>query len=141
MTKVASSVPFVLDASVTAAWLLNETDHSRSTITVGYLRTDRPIAPVMWWFETRNILVIAERRRRLPRQAAGEVWQSLRNLPVELHELPETDQVYRLAMARGLTFYDASYLELAMRLSTPLATLDHALAEAARAEGVTILRQ
>jgi predicted nucleic acid-binding protein len=38
-----------------------------------------------------------------------------------------------------LTFYDAAYLELALRLSAPLATLDRALARAARAAAVPLL--
>lgn len=37
-----------------------------------------------------------------------------------------------------MTAYDASYLELAMRLGVPLATLDRQLSEAAVNAGVTI---
>jgi predicted nucleic acid-binding protein len=38
-----------------------------------------------------------------------------------------------------LTVYDAAYLELALREALPLATLDEALAAAARAEGVPLV--
>ena len=44
-----------------------------------------------------------------------------------------------LADKYGLTVYDAAYLELALRLGISLATLDAALAKAARAAGVTLL--
>lgn len=41
-----------------------------------------------------------------------------------------------LARVRGLSAYDASYLDLAMRYGIPLATLDPRLRTAAEAEGV-----
>ncbi len=39
----------------------------------------------------------------------------------------------------GLSVYDASYLELALREAIPLATLDAELAAAARAEGSGVI--
>jgi predicted nucleic acid-binding protein len=44
-----------------------------------------------------------------------------------------------LARRRRLTVCDAAYLELALRRGLPLATLDTALADAARAEGVSLV--
>ncbi len=44
-----------------------------------------------------------------------------------------------LADRHRLTVYDATYLELALRLSLPLATLDDDLRRAAQDEGVTLL--
>jgi predicted nucleic acid-binding protein len=41
-----------------------------------------------------------------------------------------------LAIKHGLTVYDAMYLQLALDVEAPLATLDRALAAAARAEGI-----
>jgi predicted nucleic acid-binding protein len=38
-----------------------------------------------------------------------------------------------------LTFYDAAYLELAIRERIAIATLDHALSRAAIAEGVPLI--
>jgi len=43
-----------------------------------------------------------------------------------------------LAERRDLTVYDASYLELAVRLGADLITLDRELADAAAAEGVAV---
>ena len=39
----------------------------------------------------------------------------------------------------GLSFYDAVYLELAIRHSAPMATLDRTLARAADAEGLPLI--
>ncbi|MEX0670081.1 MAG: type II toxin-antitoxin system VapC family toxin [Pirellulales bacterium] len=47
------------------------------------------------------------------------------------------DEVLRLFERHGLIAYDAAYLELAMRLSLPLASLDKPLLKATKAEGVT----
>jgi predicted nucleic acid-binding protein len=47
--------------------------------------------------------------------------------------------VLNLARSEGLSAYDASYLELAMRRGLPLATKDDDLAKAARRIGVTLL--
>jgi predicted nucleic acid-binding protein len=44
-----------------------------------------------------------------------------------------------LAKLRGLTIYDAAYLELAVRKGLPLATLDRVLLKAAKAEGVSTI--
>lgn len=44
-----------------------------------------------------------------------------------------------LAAKHGLTVYDALYLQLALDVEAPLATLDRKLAAAARAEGVDVI--
>jgi predicted nucleic acid-binding protein len=46
-----------------------------------------------------------------------------------------------MALARWhrLTVYDTAYLELALREAVALATLDQALARAARAQGIAVL--
>ena len=44
-----------------------------------------------------------------------------------------------LAHEHRLSGYDATYLELAVRVQLPLATLDQALGAAARAEGLDVL--
>jgi predicted nucleic acid-binding protein len=46
---------------------------------------------------------------------------------------------FDLARRHNLTFYDAAYLELALREDIALATLDHALVRAATAEGVLLI--
>jgi len=44
-----------------------------------------------------------------------------------------------LAGKHGLTVYDAMYLQLALDVEAPLATIDRALAAAARAEGIEVI--
>ena len=64
------------------------------------------------------------------------------SLPLEVdHEtVPRAlREILALARSEGLTTYDASYLELAMRRGLPLATKDAALARAAKRLGVSTL--
>lgn len=46
------------------------------------------------------------------------------------------EAVHALARKHRLTAYDAAYLELAVRLAVPMATLDERLRDAAEAERV-----
>jgi predicted nucleic acid-binding protein len=46
---------------------------------------------------------------------------------------------FRLAERHRLNLYDAEYLELALRLGLPLASLDDELRDAAQAKGVFVL--
>lgn len=48
-------------------------------------------------------------------------------------------EAVELATRHGLTVYDALYLQLAIDIEAPLATLDRALAAAARDEGVEVI--
>ena len=63
----------------------------------------------------------------------------LRRLPLEDAGSGSDGAVLALAMAHGLTAYDAAYLALAQERDLPLATLDQKLAAAARREDVALL--
>jgi predicted nucleic acid-binding protein len=61
-------------------------------------------------------------------------------LPISADFDPDAPEVTALTRGHRLTVYDAAYLELALREGAPLATLDAALAGAARAEKVPCCR-
>ena len=63
----------------------------------------------------------------------------LEKLPIAFDRQSESEAVLALARAHRLTFYDAAYLELAHRLTVPLATLDRQLARAACGAQVALL--
>ena len=54
-------------------------------------------------------------------------------------DLVDASATLGLADRHRLTLYDAAYLELALRLNLPLATLDQALRDAAAALGLAVL--
>jgi len=131
-------MPFAIDASVVAAWALEE-NHPVADAAAGQLRNDSAFAPGLWWYELRNVLVIAERRQRLTERRTTEFLSRIAQLAIVLEQSPDEAAVLALARRHGLTVYDAAYLELAMRKALPLATLDAALARAARAEAVPLI--
>ena len=96
-------------------------------------------APWLFWVELRNILIVGERRGRLLAGAAEDFLEAVDGLGIQLDTQTPSARVLDLARRHRLSAYDALYLELALRLALPLATLDAALGEAARAEGVHIV--
>ena len=48
-------------------------------------------------------------------------------------------KVFDLAQKHNLTFYDASYLQLAIDLKLPLATYDQQLIDAAQSEQIALI--
>lgn len=130
---------FVLDASVAVAWFLGDEDDLRAQAALSRLETDVAEVPHVWHVEVRSALLGAERRRRLPSDEVDDCLRRLRELPVRTDSVPELDTAFALARARRLNLYDALYLELAQRADAALATLDHALAAAATAEGIPLL--
>ena len=99
-------------------------------------------APALLPYEIANALHWKVRRGGLSRMSADEVLNGILLVPVALHASSAQEvaaHTVPLSWKHGLTIYDAAYLELALRLTLPLATVDKALVRAARQEGVTIL--
>lgn len=91
-------------------------------------------APALWYYELMNLLLVAERRKRLTGKATSEARRFLDRLPLTVEELDPVsrENAYVLARDHGLSFYDATYLELAYRINAPLITANKALKQAAR---------
>lgn len=84
-------------------------------------------------------MLVAERRGRLSTDDVNQRLQALSALPVHTDDEPRLDVALALARAHGLSIYDALYLELAQRNPAALATLDTALARAAKDEGLALV--
>jgi len=136
---------FVLDASVTAAWLLPDAANDHTRRLYGRIRRDEvePQAPNLWQWECANILANGVRRGRIPQASIEGLWSVLEAVRhrVELHELapPQHKAALAIALDAGLSAYDAGYMWLARSLNLPLLTFDQRLAQAAPACGVRIL--
>ena len=137
------STSFIVDASVGFAWVYQgqatlETDKLLNDVAAGAT----VIVPALWYLEMANVLLIAQRRHRLTalqREVALEKLDALQFTVDEegtRHAFGKTSQ---LAEKYGLTIYDATYLELALRRSLPMATRDESLKTAARQCGVKAL--
>jgi predicted nucleic acid-binding protein len=132
-------MPMVVDASVTIGWYLADEATDTTQMVLGLLGESEAIAPALWWFEIRNALLMNERRARLDPSQIAAILAHLARLPIALDREPAGDAVLALARAHRLTFYDAAYLELALRRDAPLATLDQRLGAAARAATARVL--
>lgn len=132
-------VTFVVDPSIVASWLLPDERDAASGAARSRLHTEEAVAPGLWWFEMRNLLIVSERRGRIAPRQTERALALLANLAVRLDHAADEVSLLNLARRHRLTAYDAAYLELAVRESAPIATLGGALAKAARAEGVELV--
>ncbi len=129
----------MLDASIAAAWCLDGEGDVYSLAALRSLTAGGVIAPHLWGLEVANVLLTAERRGRISTEDVNRACTNLLSLPIAVDPVARDralTSVLRLARPHGLTSYDATYLELAMRHDLPIATLDAALAMAAEPEGV-----
>jgi predicted nucleic acid-binding protein len=132
----------VLDSSVTLAWVYsNETTQPVSQV-FDLLSRSGAWVPGIWRLEVANVLQMSVRRKRHNANFRDATLADLAQLPIQVDS--ETDQqawhaTLRLAERHQLTLYDAAYLELALRRSLPLATLDEELRSAARSENQKLL--
>ena len=133
---------FVLDASVTLAWCFDDESTPAAWALLDRLRTTPGHVPALWELEIGNILLGAEKRRRITEARTALFLGILGELNIRVEpDLPGRAfrDVLPLARAQRLTTYDATYLELAMRLGLPLASKDAALVRAAHAVRVKTL--
>ena len=133
---------FVLDHSVTMSWGFPDeaseaTDRLRESMIEG-----RAFVPALWLVEVGNVLLTATRRGRITADEWPRICVSLEALPIEIEPV-STSRAWGVALEfareHRLSSYDATYLELAVRMQLPLAPLDQALGAAARAEGLDVL--
>ena len=135
---------FVLDASVTSAWLLP--DYASSHTQRLYARIRRhevdPQAPNVWQWECGNLIASGVNNGRIPQICVEGLWGVLEAIRhrVELHELAPAQHkaVLDVALDTGLPVYDAAYLWLAQSLRLPLATFDPAQMAAAQKRGIAL---
>jgi len=132
----------VLDCSVAFAWCFLDESQPLTDAALGTVSEQGAIVPEIWPLEVVNVLLVAERRKRLTRADSEEFLGLLAALPIQVEPMPPMDRMASLlSLGRrcGLSSYDAAYLDLAMRRSLPLATLDTQLARAARKCHVSLL--
>ena len=134
---------WVPDASVTLTWCFeDEATPSTDALLVKLKAGDEATVPPHWPVEVANSLLVAIRRGRISREKASRFFQDLRALPIRVDPGSSENvfgRVFALAEQFKLTAYDAACLELAMRESLPLATLDEDLRRAARGATVSLV--
>ena len=131
---------WVIDASVTMPWFFPDEATPFTERLLDALGEQVLWAPTLWVLECTNVLQSAQRRRRIDAHRRAEIAGELSALPVRLDpETPDFVRLDRLASTHGLSAYDAAYLELALRRSLVLVSLDVRLMAAAKALGHPVL--
>jgi predicted nucleic acid-binding protein len=133
---------FVLDCSMTMAWVFPDEATDATDALRESLISDSAVVPVLWPIEVGNVLLVATRRGRIVEGDWVRVRRALAALPIDVDLVsPERvlEAVLPLASEHGISVYDAMYLDLALRLGLPVATLDRKLAAVCDAAGVPAL--
>ena len=132
---------FIVDSSCVLSWILDdekspEGDRLLESLAQGIVAE----APVLLRYEVANVLVNAfTKRGRLTRELCSSGLADFESLPIrydsESPRLAPT-RIAQIAETHGLSVYDAAYVELALRRSLPLATMDAKLKAVSDAVGV-----
>jgi predicted nucleic acid-binding protein len=129
----------VVDASVSAAWFLPDEATPRTELILQATATQDVWVPALWLLEIGNLLLRAQRRKRITADKRAELAGFASALRVRVDREPVAITTIDEAAARyGLSAYDAAYLELALRRGLPLATQDDALSAAMVKAGVQV---
>ena len=132
----------VFDASVVVAAMSPDERQPQAVAALAPYLGGGGLVPGLWSLEIANVLLTKRRKGVLTPDHVEAVWRAVMRIPVETHNITAAEvhsAVMPLAVAHGLTSYDASYLELALRFGVPLVTLDRKLIVAAQSAGVAVV--
>lgn len=134
---------FVLDVSACMPWCCEDETTKASEEMLDWAKEGSELhVPSLWGWEIMNAVGVAVRRRRITADRGREFLEQLAVLNFKIDQPPQVPDFPRLpdlATMHQLTSYDVAYLDLAKRLSLPLATRDSDLEKAAVSEGVEVL--
>jgi predicted nucleic acid-binding protein len=137
-------VRWVVDASFSAALFLpDETSPTARRFFSGLKPSDEVSVPSLWWYEITNVVIIAERRKRVTPADVVKIFSLYSQFNLETDTVVGTTysgKLYEIAKSGYLTAYDAAYLGLAMRKEAVLATLDKKMVKAANLAGVQLFK-
>ena len=126
---------FVIDNSIVMSWCFKDEIDRYADIILESMDGHTAVVPSIWPLEVANVLLVAERKKRLTEADSSRFLALLADLPILVEqESPERMVKEIFALARNVKFssYDASYLDLAIRKGLPIASLDKDLIRAAK---------
>jgi predicted nucleic acid-binding protein len=132
----------IVDCSIAMTWLFEDERTQKTDEIQDRLANEAAIVPHHWPLEVANVLALAERRRRISRTDSEQFLQLLAVMVITVDracEFEKIGQLLPLCREHGLTSYDSAYLELAIRMNLPIATLDKDLRRAATKAGIELL--
>lgn len=137
----------ILDASVALSWLLEDAGPGQAYADAVFEVLKNPeaqaLVPATWGLEIANVIAKCEARGIITENRSQSFLSTLNAAPIISDNQTSVvvfSETLQLCRRYGLSSYDASYLELALRTALPLSTLDHDLRRAAMKAGVEIFR-
>ena len=129
----------VIDASIALSWCFEDEATPETDRLFELVRDEGAVVPSLWHLELANVLLQAERRKRISAEDVATRLRLISVLPITTDRETSAkawQDTLSIARVEGLTIYDAAYLELAIRLGVSLMTKDDQLAKAAKRRGV-----
>ena len=134
---------FVLDCSVTMAWLFEDEKTKYTEKVLDSLGDgSEALVPSLWVLEVTNVLLVAERQGRLSQMESVQFLETLKSLLIQVEEimnLENGNSILFSSRTYGLSACDAAYLDLAIHRGLLLASLDRKLVKAAKKTGIDIV--
>ncbi len=128
---------FVVDCSVAARWLLPDSATRYTDAVFELLGDQDAVVPLLFVSEFANVFLKLSRQRKLSARVALGAVQRFGALGLEVdRNSPDPERLFTLAEHYGLSAYDATYLELALRRGLSLACWDGGLKAAAEKAGL-----
>ena len=131
----------VLDTSAALAMIFSDERQPADLQLLREIGVEGAVVTGLWHLEIANVVLMTERRKRIDRAERRRVMSELADLPLAIDDRNSDfawTETMTLAERHDLTVYDASYLELCVRIRLPLATRDKALQRAMSTLGLTI---
>ena len=125
----------VVDASAIVPLALDGEDRALAEAALQAIVAEGGLVPALFWYEIRNVLLHSESRSRTTAERAAAFLADVEALPLTVDFPPHSEAVMDYARRHKLTVYDATYLELALRTTSRLASHDQPLREAVLAAG------
>ena len=134
---------FVIDNSVIMAWCFEDEKSPYADAVLEMFTRAEALVPALWPLELANVLLVAERRRRLSTASSANFVNLLSSLSISVDQAPSLStavDIMSIGRQTGLSSYDAAYVELAMREGISLCTLDRKIRASLKKCNVELLK-
>ncbi len=133
---------YVMDCSFSSALFLpDEKSGKVRDFFLNLKKQDQIFIPLLWWYETNNVLNISIKRKRLNHTSVINILNLVNQIKLETDNefgIEFSRQILDISQLYKLSSYDAVYLELAIRKKAKFMTLDKELLTAAKQIGLEI---
>ena len=106
---------------------------------LSHLDDNPALVPALWHIEVLNGLLTGHRRGIVSLSEASDFLAKIERLPIRTEPPPVYErrtEIFALAREYGLTAYDATYLDLALRTGSGLVSFDRRLTRAQEVAGI-----